>query len=151
MYEDNGIYLWWMDSYWYIGNDPCQDDYAAAYVYDDDADLVSLTGTWTEYQGSSKGWRANADVAPCRVDTPAPTPATPEPTPGPRRNRLFSDDAQPCPAVDAGALALPTSVPTYSPTTPEPPCPVPGADTRPTQHRRRGPREADAPASPRRP
>ena len=76
MYEDNGIYLWWMDSYWYVGNDPCQDDYAAAYVYDDNADLVSLIGTWTEYQGSPKGWRANADVvATCRVDTPAPTPA----------------------------------------------------------------------------
>ena len=21
MYEDNGIYLWHMDSYWYVGND----------------------------------------------------------------------------------------------------------------------------------
>merc|ERR1719377_436567 len=90
-YEDNGIYLWHMDDYWYVGNDPCQDDYAAAYVYDDNADLVSLIGTWTEYQGSSKGWRANADVyAQCRVDTPAPTPATPEPTPGPTPEPTYS-------------------------------------------------------------
>merc|ERR1719482_2590772 len=134
MYEDNGIYLWHLDDYWYVGNDPCQDDYAAAYVYDDDADLVSLTGTWTEYQGSSKGWRANSDVvATCRVDTPAPTPATPEPSPEP----------------------------TYSPTTPQPssmpttPAPTPSPTHRPPlslacrrrrsrrrgqhQHRRRSP------------
>ena len=123
MYEDNGIYLWWMDSYWYVGNDPCQDDYAAAYVYDDDADLVSLTGTWTEYQGSSKGWRANADVcAQCRVDTPAPTPATPEPTPAPSPEPTYSPTTpQPSPAPSTPAPSpLPTSVPTYSPTTPEP-------------------------------
>ena len=72
MYEDNGIYLWWMDSYWYVGNDPCQDDYAAAYVYDSDADLVSLIGTWTEYQGSSKGWRPIVMLWPRAASTRRP-------------------------------------------------------------------------------
>merc|ERR550514_459944 len=122
-YEDNGIYLWHMDDYWYVGNDPCQDDYAAAYVYDDDADLVNLIGTWTEYQGSSKGWRANDDVyAQCRVDTPAPTPATPEPTPEPSPEPTYAPTTpQPSPAPTTPAPStLPTSVPTYAPTTPEP-------------------------------
>ena len=48
IYEDNGTPEFTCGTpidYWYVGNDPCQDDYAAAYVYDDDADLVSLMGT----------------------------------------------------------------------------------------------------------
>jgi subtilisin family serine protease len=136
MYEDNGIYLWHLDDYWYIGNDPCQDDYAAAYVYDDNADLVTLIGTWTEYQGSSKGWRANSEVvATCRVDTPAPTPATPEPTPGPSPEPTYSPTTpQPSPAPSTPAPSpLPTSVPTYAPTTPEPSVsPSPEPTPRPT-------------------
>ena len=108
MYEDNGIYLWWMDSYWYVGNDPCQDDYAAAYVYDDDADLVSLIGTWTEYQGSSKGWRANADVyasMPRRHAGPDAGHAGAD-AGAVAGTYLFSDDAPAVArAVDAGALA----------------------------------------------
>merc|ERR1719502_2225556 len=135
MYEDNGIYLWWMDSYWYIGNDPCQDDYAAAYVYDDNADLVSLIGTWTEYQGSP-GWRANADVvATCRVDTPAPTPATPEPTPEPSPEPTYSPTTpQPSSMPTTPApTPSPTHRPTYSPTTPEPSVsPSPEPTPRPT-------------------
>merc|ERR1719377_396372 len=121
-YEDNGIYLWHMDDYWYVGNDPCQDDYAAAYVYDDNADLVSLSNTWTEYQGSSKGWRANSDVvATCRVDTPAPTPATPEPTPEPSPEPTYSPTT-PVPSsmpTTPAPTPSPTHRPTYSPS-PEP-------------------------------
>merc|ERR1719267_273094 len=132
MYEDNGIYLWHLDDYWYIGNDPCQDDYAAAYVYDDNADLVSLIGTWTEYQGSSKGWRANSDVyAQCRVDTPAPTPATPEPTPAPSPEPSVRPTPRPTPAPSVSPTPgptvshQPTPRPTLRPTPRPTPVPTP--------------------------
>ena len=100
MYElsGGGVFLWYTtDGYWMVGSDTCQDDYAAMYIYDSDADLAALTGTWTEYQGFASGWQANTNIlAQCRVDTPAPTPQTPDPTPEP------------------------SSEPTYAPTTPEP-------------------------------
>merc|ERR1719353_2777652 len=138
-YEDNGIYLWHMDDYWYVGNDPCQDDYAAAYVYDDDADLVNLMGTWTEYQGSSKGWRANSDVvATCRVDTPAPTPATPEPTPEPSPEPTPRPTPTPTPEPSVRPTPRPTPSPTVSPApsarpTPRPtPMPTPRPTPTPT-------------------